>query len=239
MREATGNNDEEEILPQQKLSLVVTGFGPFGKVTENPTTILIHEFPNYLTSSDVQWKQELLSCIDEWIILETSAKGVNDKLDTMIMSSSSTTTNRIFLHLGVDARGTGFKLEQCAYNEATFRIPDQQGYQPQQESIFSDEALGQRLENRTLNLEELMANMSLLLPDTTVETKVSTDPGRFVCNYLYCKSLKQQQYCLFVHIPPLEVISKEMQLEYLAHLMQQLVSNPSIVLAQTKATTDE
>lgn len=34
------------------------------------------------------------------------------------------------LHLGVDARARGFKLEQLAVNDATFRVPDQRGWQP-------------------------------------------------------------------------------------------------------------
>jgi pyroglutamyl-peptidase len=39
------------------------------------------------------------------------------------------------LHLGVDGTATHFKLEQQAVNEAAFRVPDQKGWQPQQQCI--------------------------------------------------------------------------------------------------------
>lgn len=35
----------------------------------------------------------------------------------------------VVLHLGVDAQATHFKLESVAANEATFRVPDQRGWQ--------------------------------------------------------------------------------------------------------------
>jgi hypothetical protein len=35
-----------------------------------------------------------------------------------------TPTTTVLLHLGVDFNATQFKLEQCAYNDATFRVPD-------------------------------------------------------------------------------------------------------------------
>lgn len=34
------------------------------------------------------------------------------------------------MHLGVDIKGHHFKLEQQAVNDATFRVPDQRGWQP-------------------------------------------------------------------------------------------------------------
>lgn len=41
----------------------------------------------------------------------------------------------IQLHLGVDVRAAGFKLEQQAANDATFRVPDQRGWQPSRQLI--------------------------------------------------------------------------------------------------------
>jgi len=66
---------------------------------------------------------------------------------------------------------------------------------------------------------------------------VSTDPGRFVCNYIYCYSLdkfqcstkvastetKQQpssaNRVLFLHVPPFEVCSEPVQLRVVSKLM--------------------
>jgi pyroglutamyl-peptidase len=62
---------------------------------------------------------------------------------------------------------------------------------------------------------------------------VSTDPGRFVCNYLYYCSLQQQQQqqqrqqqqavsngtSLFVHVPSFDVISEEEQRQFVQDLL--------------------
>ena len=44
-------------------------------------------------------------------------------------------TCTVFLHWGVDAGGGVFKLEAAAYNNATFRVPDERGWQPKGEVI--------------------------------------------------------------------------------------------------------
>jgi pyroglutamyl-peptidase len=87
---------------------------------------------------------------------------------------------------------------------------------------------------------------------------VSTDPGRFVCNYTYCLSLdrchstnkkhycrgengtmkhcgeimqqqQQQQYhTLFIHVPPFSVISESKQLEFVYKVMYAIEKQVSI-----------
>ena len=53
---------------------------------------------------------------------------------------------------------------------------------------------------------------------------VSTDPGRFVCNYTYYYSLTKTQhdeqvYSLFVHVPPFSVVPQEEQLKTIVAIM--------------------
>jgi hypothetical protein len=36
-------------------------------------------------------------------------------------------------------------MQKCAYNEATFRVPDKAGWQPNQALIFDEDDLGHRL----------------------------------------------------------------------------------------------
>lgn len=45
------------------------------------------------------------------------------------------------IHLGVDTTGTKIKLETGAVNEASFRCPDEDGWQPQGERIVSENEL--------------------------------------------------------------------------------------------------
>ncbi len=78
-----------------------------------------------------------------------------------------------------------------------------------------------------MNVEALVQHQTSAFPN--VKTQTSTDPGRFVCNYLYCYSLNKLQtlsspkvQCLFLHIPSFEVVPKEVQIEYILELMRQL-----------------
>ena len=52
---------------------------------------------------------------------------------------------------------------------------------------------------------------------------VSDDAGRFVCNYLYFCSLANGVPCVFIHVPPLERLPLEAQVETLARVRGYLV----------------
>lgn len=301
-------------------SFVVTGFGPFGGVEANPTTVIVRRLDSYLRSSQQrQQKQQkqgsprkdsnengeprgpnvkdrnhddddddnyhnasrngttanglsvVADLVKEYVVLETSAQDVNTTMDRIRRDCVETATNGsnddfggggacnssnavtiprrrqqqqkiILLHLGV-GRSEGFRLESCAYNEASFRIPDFRGYQPWEKTIVADssQSVGQCYET-SLDLEKLQNQMQRDFP--AIVTVVSTDPGRFVCNYVYCKSLEVSLpyskgnessttvdrdtepnfLCesLFLHVPHFDVVDEEEQLAYVAGLMKNL-----------------
>jgi pyroglutamyl-peptidase len=246
-REGNGvDASEEESKDDDDFSILVTGFGPFQNIPVNPTTILVNELPDYLltkndSSSSSSWKQNLASLVKDWIVMDTSVQDVCKTLDALFTRTTTTTTTTttspktisstktktkkppsLILHLGVHYKAEGFHLEQCAYNDASFRIPDQCGYHPNEETIIKSEQLGQAL-TTTLNVSELVDHQLGRFP--TVQSKISTDPGRFVCNYTYCYSMHHdvRRPCLFLHVPKFEVVSKEVQLEYVACLLQKMV----------------
>lgn len=201
------------------VSFVLTGFGPFGGMSKNPSTVLVQELKSYLKTAE----SALVTRIKQCVVLETSAKDVRDKIDEILAQPSDSVVT-VFLHLGVNYNGTGFQLEQCAYNDASFRIPDQQGYQPTNTKILDDSQLCQRFDTQ-INIEKLLQNQTEIHPN--IESKCSIDPGRFVCNYLYFYSLKKLQstsrVCMFLHVPPFAVVEKEAQLAYVSSLMEKMV----------------
>eukprot|EP00889_Picochlorum_renovo_P003169 jgi/Picre1/30199/NNA_005568.t1 len=130
--------------------IVVTGFGPFGSVTKNPTQALV----------------EKLSLEDHSVftsVIQVSAQDVDEWL------SHTAWDDAVFLHLGVCETSDCYKIESCAYNEATFRIPDARGYQPVHERISNDAPLGACVQT-TLCVERLIER----LQDFPVQP--STDP---------------------------------------------------------------
>eukprot|EP00980_Cylindrotheca_fusiformis_P012424 scaffold3046_cov105-Cylindrotheca_fusiformis.AAC.23 len=218
-----GNNETtEQASASDGISFIITGFGPFGDVPNNPSTILVGELKDYLIATG---NEELAARIEQTLVLETSAQDVRKAVDEMATTKTSNKKKIVYLHLGVNYKGTGFKLEQCAYNDATFRIPDQQGYKPEKTVILEDLDLAARCDT-TLDLAAVAEKQAM--NHSSIETELSTDPGRFVCNYLYCYSLKNLQSelstCMFLHVPPFEKIAKEAQLAYVADLMGALLA---------------
>jgi pyroglutamyl-peptidase len=272
------NNNNNNGVKEQKQNrsttnckFILSGFGPFGSVKENPTTIIVTKMRSFLQEQQqiqeqqrddqkVSKYQRLLEMI-ECVLLETSANNVNEtlsKLYTKLVNKTTTTTKTtettetkiiiILLHLGVDENSTTFKLEKCAYNEATFRIPDQKGYQPTKEKIFHDLELNECITTQ-LDIEFLHTQMNKMYP--SMETKISIDPGRYVCNYVYCNSLQRFGsindddgnnnnnsdvccYSLFLHVPPFTVISEEKQLEYVVSLLEALARSTKQSSVTTK-----
>ena len=236
-------------------SFIITGFGPFRGVPDNPTSVLIRRLQ----------KEKNISNLISSFILETSAEYVREKLDdiygevvvvseknttaTTSDGSGGTTETIILIHLGVNYRGKHFHLEECAYNDATFRIADERGFQPNRECILENNnetdvtashEWGECL-HTTLDVQKLCNELQKYDDDEVVS--VSNDPGRFVCNYAYCLSLDrcnttnkkcnnwgnkhemiQQKrpiiHALFIHVPPFSEVPEDRQLNFILKVMQ-------------------
>ncbi|KNC56029.1 pyrrolidone-carboxylate peptidase [Thecamonas trahens ATCC 50062] len=216
----------------------VTGFGPFPGVPVNPTTSLaasLASHPDVASSSVVRTAiggaSDAIAALAAAHALVPGSDAAGDSAGEAEAAGAIETGTEVarrttlLLHLGVAASATGVRLEQRAYNEASFRVPDQDGAQLSDEPI--DEVMPTESWLETLlPLERIAALMSDAHPDVPIE--VSTDAGRYLCNYLYYKSLRlahgsSNLHSLFVHIPPLSVIAFEAQAEFLAALVDALV----------------
>eukprot|EP00644_Phytophthora_capsici_P005971 jgi/Phyca11/539090/estExt2_Genewise1Plus.C_PHYCAscaffold_20939 len=129
----------------------------------------------------------------------------------------------IFLHFGVSATSRSIKLEQVGYNVADFRIPDERGYVATNEVIHE----GEPPEISTkLPLEEMLATLQAVHP----RVDLSVDPGRYICNYVYYRSLvwakhqetkghPEKHFALFVHVPEFRNIVCEDQVAVAAKIV--------------------
>ncbi len=232
-----------------RCSFVVTGFGPFAGVPNNPTSKLI----SCLNNNKVQLREDGVH-IRETHILDTSAdaakteiRGIYSRLcgDNYLDNDSSTKDVIVMLHLGVNYRGKKMQLEQCAYNDATFRVPDNNGYQPQKKCILGNSSTFGHCLQTTLDLNEICTQLQQQGQSACC---VSQDPGRFVCNYTYCLSLDQCQsvndslekseqdstkqkivgcHSLFLHVTPFAEISEDAQLRFIISLLKTIDRNVS------------
>lgn len=178
---------------------VLTGFGSFGSIERNPTEALIQSL-SLEDSSTVTYHTSIIKVsqqhVDAWMrdTFQTLVEAAKDREEDAI----------VFIHLGVSETSSEIKLERYAYNECDFRIPDVTGAQPRHVAIHEHKPWNEREET---GLEVMDIAMAL---EGTVGCVVSEDPGRYVCNYLYYRSLigcQESRYVglkldsLFVHVP--------------------------------------
>ncbi|DBA84937.1 hypothetical protein WJX79_003597 [Trebouxia sp. C0005] len=194
---------------------VVTGYSRFPGCPENPTERLVNRLKEELSKRGVK----AVVCK----VLPVSAEFV-DKWLVETARELSPSQPIVWVHFGVENKAEHFKLEAQAYNEATFREPDEDGWQPQHEPIDThpgcspDTCLHTRLP-----LQRVLDNLQTLGHDV----QISHSAGRYLCNYIYFRSLQHctnvpNWHALFVHVPPLKYASEEAELAFSLDLFDQL-----------------
>lgn len=191
------------------MKIVLTGFGVFEGVTLNPTQRLV---------------QRLLQSghdLSDLKILDATKSGVLDvsmlEVDKWHCQNSTddASETKMYIHMGV-APYASITLEICAYNDCTFRVPDTQGCQPRGKKIVES---GTSIERTKIPVDDLSQQLLALGHCLNI----SEDPGRYLCNYIYYKSLiSSNGNALFVHVPPFDVLAEEEQYRFLIDLLKLL-----------------
>eukprot|EP00762_Andalucia_godoyi_P005076 ANDGO_04020.mRNA.1 Pyrrolidone-carboxylate peptidase len=170
----------------------VTGFGPFHGVPVNPTTVLVEELARSIAGLETS-------------VLTVSTGGVEEYLAS-ISQAVFRDPNVHFVHFGVNSSGKEVALEKFAYNNASFRVPDQAGLVLNEAPISASVALDAPCRTE-IPVERLLLR---LIDQGVKEVHISHDPGRFLCNYVYYRSLQMSSgRSLFVHIPPTEQVAHD------------------------------
>eukprot|EP00953_Heterococcus_sp_UTEX-ZZ885_P038840 19928-Heterococcus_DN1.PRE.2 len=207
----------EQPAKAEKVVFHLTGFGKFNGVADNPTSRLMRELPVYLS----QQRKELgeASRVASYTVLEVSTEGASDQLHIILNSGTTAgagATNgvTVYVHCGVDAKSTCFKLEEYAYNEATFRVPDERNYSPNELPIIAENGPLTHRYRTSLPVAWIYERLCAAGWGNCLQR--SDDAGRFVCNYVYYKSLAHcagynDKRSLFIHCPPLSAVSEDDQ----------------------------
>ncbi|KAK3041811.1 hypothetical protein RJ639_000327, partial [Escallonia herrerae] len=184
--------------------------------SEGPKRVTIH---NYFESRGLPTGVSLGSCT----VLESAGVGVLPKLYKVLESGLSSINNSsneevVWLHLGLNSGVLKFAIERQAVNEATFRCPDELGWQPQQSPIVpGDGGIAQARETN-----------SVLGAVSKYQGSWTIGHGRFVCNYVYYHSLRfaeeKGHKSLFVHVPLFSSINEEAQVKFTAALLEAIAS---------------
>ncbi|VDM16418.1 unnamed protein product [Hydatigera taeniaeformis] len=182
--------------------VVVTGFGPFGGISVNSSTTAV-------LNLQAKW-EEIVShtkFFPELVVLpnvEVSYKAV-DKIVSHIWDDLKPD---LVVHVGVSAFSSTISLESQSGSGPYMMADD--GCLPCQ--LFCDRQISTKL-----SLDEPCA----LLRSRGFKCDISTDPGCFLCSYIYRCSLEKNPYrTLFVHVP---TISSAVTADYLGDFLFLLI----------------
>ena len=203
--------------------IVITGFGIFAGVSRNPTEDIINSLRVW----------SLPECDISCTVLVCSVELLND----FILGIEKDVCGRYLLddvllvHLGVDSCAESFKLETNAYNNMTFRVPDQRGFSPDLACILPSKEF-----NSTLSSDLDMHKFCDELKSDKWGVEVSSDPGRYLCNYIYYNSLQLccdrgsisnsgMCHSIFIHVPPVDRVPLEDQVAFVKLAVESIVKS--------------
>jgi pyrrolidone-carboxylate peptidase len=186
--------------------LLLTGFGPFGALAENPSATVAERAGARLAACGVR-------C--EFRALATSVSAVH-----ALYGALRGEADLIVVHVGVDLGGALMKLECAAHNIAHFRMPDADGVTLAGAPISDALPFNHPLRN-PLDL----AALARQLGDGFA---LSESAGTYLCNYAYFTGLARVgtdlRGCLFVHIPPFAEIDCDTAVARIVRLCEAVVA---------------
>ncbi|KAL3501171.1 hypothetical protein ACH5RR_035620 [Cinchona calisaya] len=209
----------------KSITINVTGFKKFQGVAENPTEYIVNNLRNYVEKRGLPAGVKLGSCL----VLETAGDGALPVLYKVMESGIPVDNNSydeqvIWLHLGVNSGALKFAIERQAVNEATFRCPDELGWQPQQLAIIPGDGGLNQARKTSCSVEAILQH----LKNKGHDVMVSDDAGRFVCNYVYYHSLRFAEQkghrSLFVHVPLFFKVDEGKQMQFTLALLEAIGS---------------
>ena len=185
------------------MKFIISGFGPFGSIVDNPSRTVAKEVVDELVRRGID-----ATFLDFRVAMS--------EVDNFYANLAG--GDLFVIHIGVFAGITKMHLESQAFNNADFSIPDDDGKQPKNTKIDENYPLDYELKNK-LPVSEWVQ----VLPQYF---DLSYDPGRFVCNYTYFRAMEnvnvKTKGTIFVHVAEFKDFNKEFQVSgvtKLAHLI--------------------
>ena len=167
-------------------TLLLTGFGPFPGVPENPTSAIAKSLHGQAIGSRLVQSE----------VLDVRYDTIESQLKKAIARHKPAAC----VLLGIAVKRHLISLEKTAYNRAETGRADESGHQPSDEKALSSTHPIDKEVHTSLVLGPLRDTLS----QKGLPTEVSKDPGRYLCNASYFHALLQNPStvpCLFVHLP--------------------------------------
>jgi 8-oxo-dGTP diphosphatase len=185
-------------------SVLITGYPKFSNFDNNVSEKIL-SIIREIDFSDIDIFTELLSVDEEGSELVAKKIDLGHNFDTII-------------HLGFSSKSKKLRFEKYAYNEYNMSHSDNSG-----RCVSSGAIIQSQITRHRTNVNEIVIN-EVFQDDPRVEWSIN--PGRFVCNETYFKTLnmvKKQNNktkVIFVHLPPENIINIGEQTEIIERLIR-------------------
>ncbi|MDF1801190.1 MAG: hypothetical protein P1V81_18645 [Planctomycetota bacterium] len=193
--------------------VLLTGFGPFPGVTENPSGALAE-----LLAAEPPPGLAVVSTV-----LPVTFADSPGALGAFVEAQEEPRP-ALLLSMGVHP-GEGFRLERHARARPTSEKPDEAGG-----SGLTGELVGaDRVRSTDLDLERLAEGLAEVAAGSG-GVRVSEDAGGYVCDWTYQHLLQHGERlgvpALFLHVPPLDRVPLDEQRRVVERLLTLLVQTP-------------
>ena len=168
--------------------VLLTGFGPFPSAAVNSSAWLVETLAAQTPSADLDCELHARVLPTEWESVAALTSRLYEALQPHVM-----------IHFGLSARARSFRLERSAHNRAAPRA-DAKGARPGSRVILPQ---GPDRLDTALPASPLAAHLKA----RGLAAVTSRSAGRYLCNFLYYRSLEwaarqhSPSLALFVHIP--------------------------------------
>ena len=161
------------------MRVLVTAFEPFGGAETNITQSILSLLPD---------------SIADWAIEKVCLPVSFKRAPIMLREAIATYSPDLVIMLGQCPAGENIRFERFAINMMDSTKGDNDGYIPNEETIYAHQPLALQT---PLPIKELVN----FCTGNVLPIQISNSAGLYVCNRVYYEALYLQQNALFVHIP--------------------------------------
>ncbi|MDP6099097.1 MAG: NUDIX domain-containing protein [Candidatus Thalassarchaeaceae archaeon] len=212
----------------------LTGFEPFGGHDENISQIIaemLDGFQDTIYLGDASGPYAAENRESE-VEIKAETLTVDQSGTKVIAKRLNSQAPQAVVHLGMAENQNVISIEATAYNELDFRIADNSG-----RTIESG-----RVNESRQNLLHSTAPINLIMAEFDGDERIvkSEDPGSFICNEIYFRTLNaiEEADCrdrigrivpvLFVHLPSSDKLPLESQVDLVKRIVALTVQRPQM-----------
>ncbi|XP_075720724.1 pyroglutamyl-peptidase 1 isoform X1 [Rhinoderma darwinii] len=172
-------------MEKQSTCIVVTGFGPFGEHAVNASWVAVQELEKLGLGDRVD-----LHVYEVPVEYQTVQRLIPD----LYMKHRP----QLIVHVGVSGMASAITLEKCGHNKG-YQGLDNRQFCPDKQCCVEG---GPECLQSSIDMDVVCERISAAGLD--VQFTVSTDAGRYLCDFTYYTSLYESHgKSVFIHVPPL------------------------------------